>query len=45
VVAARTRQQPAEVAAILAGPAPSDDAALVRLADMLDALEQEVLSR
>jgi hypothetical protein len=42
VVAARAGRQPSEVAAILAGPAPADDAALVRLADMLDALEQEV---
>jgi len=44
VAAARTSRQPSEVAAILAGPAPADDAALVRLADMLDSLEQEVLT-
>jgi hypothetical protein len=44
VVAARTGRQPSEVAAVLAGPAPPDDAALVRLADMLDSLEQEVLA-
>ncbi|HEX6577527.1 MAG TPA: DUF4350 domain-containing protein [Jiangellaceae bacterium] len=42
--AARAGRQPSEVAAILAGPAPADDAALVRLADMLDALEQEVVT-
>ena len=44
VAAARTGRQASEVGAILAGPAPADDAALVRLADTLDALEQEVLT-
>jgi hypothetical protein len=41
-VAARTRRTPPEVAALLYGAAPADDAALVRLADDLDALEREV---
>jgi hypothetical protein len=40
-VAARARRSPAEVAALLAGPAPTDDAGLVRLANDLDALETE----
>jgi hypothetical protein len=31
------------VVALLSGPPPDDDPALVRLADDLDALEQEVL--
>jgi uncharacterized protein DUF4350 len=41
-VAARTRRPPVEVLALLYGAAPADDAALVRLADDLDALEREV---
>jgi hypothetical protein len=41
-VAARTRRAPPDVAALLYGAAPADDAALVRLADDLDALEREV---
>jgi len=41
-VASRTRRTPPEVAALLYGAAPPDDAALVRLADDLDALEREV---
>lgn len=41
-VAARTRRTPRDVAALLYGAAPADDAALVRLADDLDALEREV---
>lgn len=41
-VAARTRRTPADVGALLYGAAPPDDAALVRLADQLDALEREV---
>ena len=44
-VAARTARPAAEVAGALAGPAPPDDAALVRLADTLDTLEQEVRTR
>lgn len=43
-VADRTGRPAAAVAALLAGPAPPDDPALVRLADDLDILEQEVLS-
>jgi hypothetical protein len=42
VVAARTGRHPAQVDALLYGAAPSDDAALVRLADALDTLEREV---
>lgn len=38
-LAARTGRPAAEIAALLAGPPPADDAALVRLADDLDALE------
>jgi hypothetical protein len=38
-VAAATRRPAAEVGQLLGGPAPSDDAALVRLATELDALE------
>jgi hypothetical protein len=41
-VAARTGRSSPDVLAILAGPEPPDDAALVRLADELDALETEV---
>ncbi len=41
-VAARTRRTAPDVAALLYGAAPADDAALVRLADDLDALEREV---
>jgi hypothetical protein len=33
------------VDAVLSGPPPSDDAALVELADNLDRLEQEVRTR
>jgi hypothetical protein len=41
-IAARTRRTPVEVMALLYGAAPPGDAALVRLADDLDALEREV---
>jgi hypothetical protein len=41
-VAARSRRTAPEVAALLYGSAPADDAALVRLADELDVLEREV---
>jgi hypothetical protein len=41
-VAARSGRPGAEVAALLYGAAPRDDAALVRLADDLDALERQV---
>jgi hypothetical protein len=41
-VATRTSRPPSEVATLLYGAAPADDAALVRLADDLDALEREV---
>lgn len=41
-VAGRVGRTPPEVAALLYGAAPADDAALVRLADDLDALEREV---
>jgi hypothetical protein len=43
-VAARTGRSSADVAALLGGPGPPDDTALVRLADELDALEMEVRS-
>lgn len=43
-VADRTGRPAAAVGALLTGPAPPDDPALVRLADELDALEQEVRS-
>ncbi|MER6874191.1 DUF4350 domain-containing protein, partial [Amycolatopsis sp. NPDC000673] len=33
---------PNEVGAVLYGPSPSDETALVRLADELDAVEREV---
>ncbi|HSK25348.1 MAG TPA: DUF4350 domain-containing protein [Jiangellales bacterium] len=39
----RTGRAEAEVTALLTGPAPADDSALVRLTDDLDRLEQEVL--
>jgi hypothetical protein len=42
MLAARTGRSPDEITALLAGPAPADDAALVALADGLDALEREV---
>lgn len=38
-LAQRTARPAAEIAALLTGPPPADDAALVRLADDLDALE------
>jgi hypothetical protein len=41
-VAARTGRPATEVEALLYGPSPADDAALVRLADDLDALIREV---
>jgi hypothetical protein len=41
-VAARSGWSGADVTALLYGAAPADDAALVRLADRLDALEREV---
>lgn len=41
-VAHRVGRSAAEVHSLLYGPAPADDAALVRLADALDALEKEV---
>lgn len=41
-VAERSGRDPSDVAATLAGTAPADDSALVRLADQLDALEREV---
>jgi hypothetical protein len=41
-VAARTRRTAPELAALLYGAAPADDAALVRLAGDLDALEREI---
>ncbi|MFL6143572.1 MAG: DUF4350 domain-containing protein [Labedaea sp.] len=41
-VAARSGRGPAEVHDLLYGPPPTTDAALVRLADRLDALEAEV---
>jgi hypothetical protein len=41
-VAARTGRPPSAVGAVLDGPPPPDDAALVELADNLDRLEQEV---
>jgi hypothetical protein len=41
-VAARSRRDGASVSGLLYGAAPADDAALVRLADALDALEREV---
>lgn len=41
-VAARTSRSSGAVGALLYGPAPVDDAALIALADMLDACEREV---
>jgi hypothetical protein len=41
-VAARSGWPATEVSALLYGPAPGDDAALVRFADNLDRLEREV---
>ena len=41
-VGTRTGRRTEQVAALLGGPEPPDDAALVRLADELDALEMEV---
>jgi Domain of unknown function (DUF4350) len=41
-VANRTDRSPADVSAVLVGPPPLDDTALVELADDLDRLEQEV---
>ncbi|HEY5183477.1 MAG TPA: DUF4350 domain-containing protein, partial [Actinomycetes bacterium] len=43
-VAARSGRPEADVAALLYGAAPRDDAALARLADDLDALERTVRS-
>ena len=42
VVAARTGIPSADVAAMLVGPPPHDDAGLVRLAQILDQLDREV---
>jgi hypothetical protein len=44
-VSARSGSGGAAVEAMLFGPVPGDDAALVALADDLDALEREVRSR
>lgn len=44
MLAARTGRPASEVTGLLAGPVPADDAALVALADGLDALEREVRS-
>lgn len=44
-LAYRTRRSAAEIAALLTGPPPADDAALVRLADDLDALENAGVPR
>jgi Domain of unknown function (DUF4350) len=44
-VASRLNKAPEVVDAVLSGPPPSDDAALVELADNLDRLEQEVRTR
>jgi hypothetical protein len=41
-IAARTRRTAPDLAALLYGAAPADDAALVRLAGDLDALEREI---
>lgn len=43
--AARTGRSENDVVSLLAGPAPSDEPALVRLADELDALIEEVIAR
>lgn len=45
LVAARSAREPAGVQALLYGPTPTDDAALVRLARSLDALVRETLTR
>jgi hypothetical protein len=45
LVAARTGDDPAVVSQLLYGGAPQDDAALVRLADDLHALETSLTSR
>ncbi len=42
MLAARGGRSPEEITSLLAGPAPADDAALIALADGLDALEREV---
>jgi hypothetical protein len=39
-LAARGKHSPGEVTDLLAGPVPADDAALIALADRLDALER-----
>jgi hypothetical protein len=44
-LASRTGRDPGDVRALLFGEVPGDDAALVRLADGLDALEGQVLTR
>ena len=44
LVASRTGRADADVHALLAGPEPADDAALVALARQLDVLETEVRS-
>lgn len=44
LVAGRVTRSEAEVQSLLYGPQPADDAALVRLADELDSLTQEVAS-
>jgi hypothetical protein len=44
-LAERTGRPAAEIAALLAGPPPADDGALVRLADDLDALENADVAR
>jgi uncharacterized protein DUF4350 len=44
-LATRTGRDPGEVRALFFGEVPGDDAALVRLADGLDALEGQVLTR
>ncbi|MFC5801661.1 DUF4350 domain-containing protein [Streptomyces formicae] len=41
-VSARLTADDRDLSALLFGPAPADDAALIRLADQLDALEREV---
>ncbi|MCT4355961.1 DUF4350 domain-containing protein [Streptomyces sp. Je 1-79] len=41
-LSARLSKTPADPRDLLFGPAPADDAALIRLADQLDALEREV---
>ncbi|AYY12059.1 DUF4350 domain-containing protein [Actinobacteria bacterium YIM 96077] len=43
-VSARTEREPETVTTLLAGPEPTDDAGLVRLANALDELEQEVIT-